>query len=146
MKKKITVVKAVIMDEKGRILCMKRIDARMPENNGKWDWPGGKLDAGEDDLQKTLLRECWEEIGCEVEIISHFATNYWTSKEVVKGGGLKNMPVAIFNYFSCRIVKGDPRILEPDKASEIVWIEKDAIDPNAVCPAFRPVIAKLKSL
>lgn len=59
-------VKALILNEKGEVLIIKR-----PEDDqhgaGKWDFPGGKLEAGEN-LEEGLLREIEEEIGIEVEL------------------------------------------------------------------------------
>lgn len=54
---------AVIADDSGRILLAKR-----PEHahqGGLWEFPGGKVDPGED-LADALVRECREELGIEV--------------------------------------------------------------------------------
>ncbi len=53
-------VKAVILDDTGRCLLIRR----SPENThfaGCWEWPGGKLDPGEsftDGLEREVMEEC----------------------------------------------------------------------------------------
>jgi len=59
-------VKAVILDGENRCLLIRR----SPVNHnfvGKWEWPGGKPDPGED-FTSALLREVREETALEVEI------------------------------------------------------------------------------
>ena len=59
-------VKAVIVNEKGEILLLKR----PKEDNygaGKWDLPGGKMEEDEN-IKEALAREIKEEIGLEIEV------------------------------------------------------------------------------
>lgn len=49
-------LKAVIKDEKGRVLVVKE------KNNSNWNLPGGGMDYGEDEYQ-ALKRELHEEVG-----------------------------------------------------------------------------------
>ncbi len=59
-------VRAVVTDERGRCLLLRR----SPANKGlvgKWEWPGGKTDPGED-FATALHRELAEETGLAVEI------------------------------------------------------------------------------
>ncbi|OBS08568.1 NUDIX hydrolase [Acidihalobacter prosperus] len=53
---------AVITDDAGRILMLK---ADYAERH--WGLPGGAVDPGET-LIETLIRECREELGCEIEV------------------------------------------------------------------------------
>ncbi len=55
-------VKALIVDDEGKFLMVK-------ENNGVWDLPGGRLENSEAILD-ALKRECLEEIGVEIEVLS----------------------------------------------------------------------------
>lgn len=59
-------VKAVIVDAQGRTLLLRR-SAVNKNFVGCWEWPGGKVDPGED-FATAVLRETKEEIGLEVEI------------------------------------------------------------------------------
>src|ERR1035441_10199215 len=59
-------VKAVILDGQHRCLLVRR--SSFNKNFvGCWEWPGGKVDAGED-FATAVLRETREETGLEVEI------------------------------------------------------------------------------
>jgi len=59
-------VKAIICDSAGRCLLIRRSQANQ-HFVGKWEWPGGKVDAGED-LSAALTREVREETALEVEV------------------------------------------------------------------------------
>lgn len=59
-------VKAVILDEMERCLLIRR-SAANGHFIGKWEWPGGKADPGED-FSTAVVRETREETGLEVEI------------------------------------------------------------------------------
>lgn len=61
--KSLHVAVAVISDDEGRILLARRPEAA--HQGGLWEFPGGKVDPGED-LPTALLRECREELGIEV--------------------------------------------------------------------------------
>lgn len=57
-------VKVFLQDHEGRLLVLKR-SAGSKNNAGKWDLPGGKVDAGES-FQDALIREVREETGLEI--------------------------------------------------------------------------------
>ena len=59
-------VKAVILDSAGRCLLLRR-SAANKNFVGQWEWPGGKVDPGED-FATAVLRETKEEAGLDVEI------------------------------------------------------------------------------
>ncbi|MDP8236413.1 MAG: NUDIX domain-containing protein [Candidatus Erginobacter occultus] len=59
-------VKAVILDESGKCLLLRR-SAASRNFRGCWEWPGGKVDQGED-FASALVREVREEAGLEIEI------------------------------------------------------------------------------
>lgn len=63
--KSIVVAGAVIVNESRQILCALRSESMsMP---GLWEFPGGKLEAGET-AESCLVREIEEELGCTVEV------------------------------------------------------------------------------
>ena len=59
-------VKAVIFDDQGRCLLIRR-SAHNHNFVGMWEWPGGKLDPGED-FATGLHREIAEETGLIVQL------------------------------------------------------------------------------
>ena len=58
-------VKAVITDDQGRVLLLKRSKPFHGEDVLKWDIAGGRIDTGEE-LLDALKREVWEETGLSV--------------------------------------------------------------------------------
>ncbi|WP_267223786.1 NUDIX hydrolase [Dyella silvae] len=56
--KLIRIVAAVIRDDRGRVLLVRKRGAAV------WQQPGGKRDAGDRDELHTLARELHEELGC----------------------------------------------------------------------------------
>ncbi len=59
-------VKAVIVNEASETLLLRR-SAANTNFVACWEWPGGKVDPGED-FATAVLRECREEFGLDVEI------------------------------------------------------------------------------
>jgi 8-oxo-dGTP diphosphatase len=59
-------MKAVIVDGEGRTLLIRRSKANK-NFVGKWEWPGGKVDPGED-FAVAAIREAKEETGLDVEL------------------------------------------------------------------------------
>jgi 8-oxo-dGTP diphosphatase len=59
-------VRAVIRDERGRMLLLRRSDA-CRHFVGCWEWPGGKVDPGED-FASAVKREAREEMALEIEL------------------------------------------------------------------------------
>lgn len=68
-KKRIWVAVGVIENERGDIFIAKR--ASSSHQGDRWEFPGGKVEAGED-LLAALDRELWEEIGIRVEDCAPF--------------------------------------------------------------------------
>lgn len=63
--KTILTIKAVVVDDKNKVLLLKR--SKKSFNPGKWDLPGGTLEKGET-LKEALSREIKEETNLEVEM------------------------------------------------------------------------------
>ncbi|NLB80208.1 MAG: (deoxy)nucleoside triphosphate pyrophosphohydrolase [Clostridiaceae bacterium] len=64
--KQIEVVAAIIVFD-GQILCMQRGYAEQEYISYKFEFPGGKIEAGETKTE-ALRRELWEEMNLQVEI------------------------------------------------------------------------------
>ena len=60
-------VRAVIRDEQGRCLLLRRSNV-CKAFVGTWEWPGGKADPGET-FDAAVQREVGEETGLEIELV-----------------------------------------------------------------------------
>ncbi|MGA2682937.1 MAG: NUDIX domain-containing protein [Candidatus Bathyarchaeia archaeon] len=68
-------VRVLIQDDEGRFLMMKRSN-RSKSNIGRWEPPGGKIDAGES-FDEALVREVAEETGLTISIKSVAGAVSW---------------------------------------------------------------------
>ena len=86
--------------------------ARRPSHGllgGLWEFPGGKLEAGES-LSQGLQREIREELAAEIEVGEVFG---------VYRHAFTHFKITL-HAFLCRLAQGEPQALE---ASEIQWVE-----------------------
>ena len=66
-KKLVTTVACIIENKNGEILCTLRDKGKYDYVSYKWEFPGGKVEAGETQ-HETLARELMEELDIKVEI------------------------------------------------------------------------------
>lgn len=100
------VVCGVIFEETGKVLACRRAEGR--HLAGLWEFPGGKVEAGESP-EAALARELSEELGVGVEVGSRLeAASEW-------GDGM--VSIRLTAYF-CRIHEGVAQALEH---SELRW-------------------------
>jgi mutator protein MutT len=113
-------VGAVIVDEQGRLFLARR-GPKAKNERGLWEFPGGSVEFGER-LADALVREMREEYGITIEVgelldvADHILPEegqHWVSPSYI-----------------CRIIFGEPRILEPEKCSEIGWFEPSSVPPD----------------
>jgi 8-oxo-dGTP diphosphatase len=60
----VSVVRAIVVDEDGRVLLLKRRSSS--QGGGKWCLPGGKIDYGQT-VEKAICRELFEETALRCE-------------------------------------------------------------------------------
>lgn len=101
-------VKAVLTDARGRCLLIRR----SPHNRsfvGQWEWPGGKVDPGED-FADAVVREAKEETGLDVELTGFLGA---TSFEMAR------LHVVLV-CFEARAIGGAVRLSEEHDAAD--WV------------------------
>lgn len=129
-KKELRVVCAVISDEEGRYLVAKRPAGKALA--GKWEFPGGKVDPGEDP-REALRREIREEMGATIGVLGAL-------KEAIhhyEAVSIRLLP------FLAHVQSGELRALEHE---EIRWVSLQELDNLDLADADVPVARELSTL
>ncbi|WP_375484509.1 (deoxy)nucleoside triphosphate pyrophosphohydrolase [uncultured Jatrophihabitans sp.] len=125
---RVAVVAAAIVAD-GRVLAARR--SRPAALAGRWEFPGGKREPGEDDVQ-ALVRECREELGITVSVGARL-------------GSGRDGDVDLALYLAV-VERGTPaagedhdelRWLDDTTLSLVDWLPVDAALLDAVRPALR---------
>ncbi len=124
----VRVVAAVVLRD-GRIMAARRgPGVRMA---GKWEFPGGKVEAGEDD-RTALARELMEELSIEVSVGECMGENIHTEE---RG------PFCLVAY-RVEIVAGEPVLKDHDA---VRWLRPDELAALDWAPADQPFVQALAS-
>ena len=126
----VLVAACLLVDVDGRVLI-----ARRPEGKamaGLWEFPGGKVDAGETP-EEALIRELREELGIDVTEAClapfTFASHTYEDFHLL-------MPL-----FVCRVWEGTPR---PREGQTVRWVRPERLKDYDMPPADRPLIAMIR--
>jgi 8-oxo-dGTP diphosphatase len=114
----VIVVGAAVI-RRGRLLATRR---RAPSAlAGGWEFPGGKVEAGESE-QDALVRECREELGVEIVVGARL------------DGARPLGPDHALHLWTAAIIAGQPQPLEdhdevrwlgPDELYDVPWLQAD---------------------
>jgi 8-oxo-dGTP diphosphatase len=126
------VTAAALVDIDGRVLVQQRPEGKAMA--GLWEFPGGKVEAGEN-LEQSLIRELREELDIDVTEAClapfTFASHAYEDFQLV-------MPL-----FVCRVWKGT---LRPREGQAIKWLRPVRMTDLPMPPADRPLVAMLRDL
>lgn len=124
----VEVVAALIWKDDKFLICQR------PANKARgmlWEFVGGKVEKGET-KENALVRECEEELAITVEPRTVFT-------EVVHEYPDITVHLTLFN---CRILRGEPRLLEHNAMQ---WITSAEIENFEFCPADKVISEKIKN-
>ncbi|WP_445146203.1 Nudix family hydrolase [Dyella sp. Tek66A03] len=122
------VMAGVLLDARGRVLLAQRPPGK--HLAGLWEFPGGKLDAGEIPAA-GLVRELREELGIEAEICDPVIRVPWHY-------GDRSL---LLDAWTVRHWHGEPMSLE---GQALQWCDPAGIDPAILSPADRPILRALQ--
>lgn len=105
---------AVVRDDRGRILMLRRAD------NGRWGLPAGMIEPGEQPAD-AVLREIQEETGVVAEI-ERLAGVAMHTAVYPNGDHCEYLSI----WFRCRAVGGRARA-DGDESLEVAWFAPDAL-------------------
>ncbi|MEG1452401.1 8-oxo-dGTP diphosphatase MutT [Brevundimonas sp.] len=128
----VLVVAVALIDPDGRILIAQRPEGK--QLAGLWEFPGGKVEAGERPEQ-ALIRELQEELGIDVKeaCLSPFV---FTSHAYEKFHLL--MPLYLCRRWSGTVVAKEHTAL--------AWVKPDKLRDYPMPPADEPLVAWLRDL
>lgn len=128
----ILVVACALIDPDGRVLIAQRPSGK--NMGGLWEFPGGKIEAGETP-EGSLIRELHEELGITVKEAClapfTFASHGYTEFHLL-------MPLYV-----CRRWEGTPQPLEH---SALKWVRPKDMGSYPMPPADLPLIPMLRDL
>ncbi len=125
---RIAVVAGILADSEGRVLLARRPPGK--DMAGSWEFPGGKIEAGETPLC-ALTRELREEIGVEVDAACPYRVlNHRYPDKTVE-----------LHFWRVTRYAGQPRALEHQ---ELAWAELANLDRREILAADWPVINALR--
>jgi 8-oxo-dGTP diphosphatase len=128
----ILVAAVALLNEEGKVLLAKRPPGRPLA--GLWEFPGGKVDPGEDP-ETALIRELMEELGIEIAradlVPLTFASHAYPEFHLL-------MPL-----YLCKRWEGD---IAAQENQELLWVKPDELRLFDMPPADEPLKASLPNL
>ncbi len=128
MNKRVNVVGALIFNNNNEFLIFKRPSNKMRGN--LWEFIGGKVEPSETKVE-ALKRECTEEIGTSVEVLSEF---------IKVNHDYPDIKICL-TIFEAQLKDKSFELLEHQ---DYKWIKLEDIDLYEFCPADYEVLEKIK--
>lgn len=124
------IVAAAVVIRNGRVLLTRRAEGQ--HLAGFWEFPGGKLEAGEAP-EAAVARECKEECGIEVEVtdILDVTHHRYPKKDV------------LLLFYRCVLRSGEVQHLQ---VADHAWVAPVELDEYPLPPADGRVVARIRAL
>lgn len=124
------VAACALVDADGRVLLSRRPEGKIMA--GLWEFPGGKLDAGETP-EAALIRELKEEL--DIDVASACLAPFAFASHAYERAHLL-MPLYV-----CRRWRGTPRPLE---GQALAWVRPERLAEYPMPPADKPLVSLLR--
>jgi mutator protein MutT len=121
-------IAAAIVEQNGKVLIAQR--AKKDDLFGKWEFPGGKVEAGET-LQECLKRELFEELSIRAEIGAFFCISTFCHRDV------------LFDMHVFRIISYEGEITL-NEHSAVAWVVPSELSNYSMPDPDLPVVALLQ--
>lgn len=128
------IVAAGIVVERGKVLVSRR--KKGTHLAGRWEFPGGKAEPGEDP-RAALRRELEEELGIDVDVGEIADVTFHRYDEADKA------VLLLFFHATRRPGSPEPQAID---VAEVAWADGAALDDAQFPPADVPVLAKVRAL
>ena len=128
---KIIEVAAGVMKRRFDFLCVQKATNANEHLSLKWEFPGGKIEPGEN-REQALRREINEELDVEIENLEYFMTVEHTYPDFH----------LVMHSYNCSIGKGEP-VLKEHVA--LKWLRVEELDQLDWAAADTPIVEKLMS-
>jgi ADP-ribose pyrophosphatase YjhB (NUDIX family) len=112
--------------------------------SGLWALPGGKLEFTEN-LSRCVEREITEELG----VLPYCISLVTVDDAIMNGHETRYDGEHWVTVFYAGLISDEPRIMEPTKATDLVWQEVIGLDTGATSfpkPLFEPLEKALKTI
>lgn len=113
---------AMIFNDCGQVFIAQR-GPKARSESGKWDFPGGSVEYGEKCIN-AIIREIREEFDFEIEVLELL--------EVVDHILPEESQHWVSPTFIARIKSGVPKIMEPEKCTEIKWVTLEEAEKHSL--------------
>lgn len=135
----LVIVAAALVDGDGRVLVQQRAADRPMA--GLWEFPGGKIEAGET-AESALVRELAEELGIATETSCLAPAGFGTAprENAHEADGRGQLVLLLY---VCRKWQGIPRALD---AAALRWVRPHLLHDLPMPPADIPLIGLLDAL
>ncbi len=126
------IVSAAVVIREGRVLLSQRKGGT--HLAGAWEFPGGKVEAGEDP-RAALARELREELGVDADVGEIVDVTFHHYPEAEKS--------VLLLFFEAALRAGSPEPSAVDVAA-VTWADTSFLDPARFPPADVAVLAKVR--
>jgi 8-oxo-dGTP diphosphatase len=116
-------IAAAIIVQDGKLLLVQR---RVPEGALSWQFPAGKVEAGET-FEEAAVRETSEETGLMVEALKMLGERVHPNTGQLMG------------YVACEVKSGTAHVADAEELSDVAWVTPDQFS-DYVPYGFAPMV------